>query len=357
MEKHGLVKMTQQLVTVRFTVPLSDRSEAAGGPLIFTHWMPLGSEHGIKFQHDGCTGLLWLNSTPWNDDQASIERTVNVLVDTIVADIVTSVSADLTASMKVRDCGHAGATDQRVLADAYVLHGNTVLAALDYGLNRFLSFVRIEKGQHWLRHVMLDPGRLASHAVRFRAQASTDGSDWFRWCPTNIISLTAHGPNENDPRFIRPTDWPNAQEYVLSNKKPTLTLELLTGAESLASEGRARASLAEGVSALEVALSRFAQSGRIDELLPSSVRSRLVVGSLPGLVQRIGLTASVALVLPFIFPADQLSSDVLATCREAIAERQTVVHQGQRDVDLDKLEKYLTALRKICELLLRHSET
>jgi hypothetical protein len=114
-----------------------------------------------------------------------------------------------------------------------------------------------------------------------------------------------------------------------------------------------RAALTEAVSALEVALATFARSPQTAKLLPTSLRLRLGVESLPRLIERIGLTGSVAVVLPFVVPEDHLPADVLAACRNAIVDRQTVVHQGQRDVDAVKLRAHLRGLRRLCEVLLQ----
>jgi hypothetical protein len=143
---------------------------------------PIGQENGITFRHDSCSGTLWFEpkSAPWIDDPASIERTINVQVESMWADIVMSVDSDLAAWIKSSDCRHAPTADEKPLAAEYERLGVAVLAALDLGLNRFLSFVRIEKGQHWVQHVTLDADRLSSHCVGMRAQARINDSDWFR---------------------------------------------------------------------------------------------------------------------------------------------------------------------------------
>ena len=241
--------MPPETVTVRFAISLDEHRERGEPPIIFSHWLPLGREHGIAFQHEGCNGLLWfeLKSAPWISDEASIERTVNVQVESFLVDVVATVEGELAAWMAACDSRHAPTTDDEALAAQYQQHGLAVLAALGHGLNRFLSFVRIEKGQFWVPIVTVNAGRLSSHAVAWQARAKTGTSDWFRWCPTHVIEITLEGPNENDPRFIRTDDWPRLQAFVASQQKPNLTLELLAGAESLAREGSDRAALTEAV--------------------------------------------------------------------------------------------------------------
>jgi len=175
---------------------------------------------------------------------------------------------------------------------------------------------------------------------------------WFRWQPTQLGRLAvASLPDNNDPRLIRAVDWQLVQEFVANDKKPTLTMQLLAGAESLADEGSERAALTEAVSALEVALAKFARSSEIESTIPAAIRGRLGVESLPKLVDRLGLSASVSVLLPFLLSEELLPGDLLRTCREAISERQNVVHGGQRHVDPSRVQKYLWGLRQLCEVL------
>ena len=81
----------------------------------------------------------------------------------------------------------------------------------------------------------------------------------------------------------------------------------------------------------------------------------LSVQSLPQLVDHLGLSASVRVLLPILLPESLASAELLGLCRDAVAERQTVVHQGQRHVDPARLRKHLRVLRELCEKLLDSS--
>ena len=210
-------------VTIRFTsvAVTGHPGETDGWPIIFSFWLPRGPQERITFTHDSCSGLLWfeLKSAPWINDEASIERTVNVQVESLLVDITTGVDGELARWMQARDCRHAAAPEDKDVAERFGGHGRAVLAALNHGLNRFLSFVRIEKGQYGVRPIKLDEGRLSSHAVGMEARAKIDDGDWFRWCPTDVMAIALRGPTENDPRFLRPADWPRVQEFVATAKK------------------------------------------------------------------------------------------------------------------------------------------
>jgi hypothetical protein len=130
--------------------------------------------------------------------------------------------------------------------------------------------------------------------------------------------------------------------------------ELLAGAEFLADSGYSRVALTEAVSALELALDHFSKSPQADSLFQNSLRERLGIESLPRLVDRhLGLSASVALLLPLLLPHEELPADILRDCREAIEQRNNITHRGQRYVAPDRLKQFLKSVRILCETLLK----
>jgi len=64
-----------------------------------------------------------------------------------------------------------------------------------------------------------------------------------------------------------------------------------------------------------------------------------------------GLTGSVSYLLPLLFPAKILSAEMLRSAREAIQQRQNVVHGGAREVHPDELQRFLRSLREFCDIL------
>ena len=60
----------------------------------------------------------------------------------------------------------------------------------------------------------------------------------------------------------------------------------------------------------------------------------------------LGSTATVRYLLPFIL--DEVDDEIHATCTEAIDRRQTIAHQGQRDVTEADARRYIRSLRGLC---------
>jgi hypothetical protein len=222
-------------------------------------------------------------------------------------------------------------------------------------LNRLLSFVRSYKGQYWLEDYAIDLDQMGSDFTRFRARVTVEDSDWTRWVPTQlggIFKVSGMGRR----RAIRAEDWPRISEFVASSGKADLVGELLAGAESLADSGHRRGALTEAVTALEVAVSRFAQDPYANSEFGSTFAERLNLDSLKNQHDRLGLSATIYYLLPLLFTEDQMPTDVLKGCQEAIVQRQNVVHQGQRDVDERKLYQYLRSIRSMCSILRKSTQ-
>lgn len=330
------------------TVPLGMR-----GP-VFNRWLPIGPDNGIRVGQDNLELLLWLDpkAAQWASElsEEDIPRHVNITAHRIYADISTTTDdAELLTYMANRDFSRQPTEEEEPLAERYEILGREVFSLLRDGINRLMTFIRVEKGQYWLEPVEIDLDNEPS--VQFEARAQVDDGSWFRWQSSQTSSLVVSMPRDRDPRFLTEPDWAEAQAFVSGKSQPDLTRQLLAAAEALADAGNERVALTEAVAALEVALGRFAQSPKPDYLLSETIQSRLGLESLKSLHQRLGLTASVSLLLPLLFDSVKLPSTTLATCREAIVERQNVIHSGQRRVDPDKLLGYLREIRELCKVL------
>lgn len=130
---------------------------------------------------------------------------------------------------------------------------------------------------------------------------------------------------------------------------------MLAGAEELAGYGHTRSSLTEAITALEVALTRFGKSPRMENVQPSEVLARMGIERLAHQIEHLGLTGSVSYLLPLLFPEAVMSAALLSGVRDAIQQRQTVVHSGAGEVDPNRLQTLLRALRDLCAILEKHT--
>lgn len=343
---------------IRLTVPLSKHADDTDTALMFYQWLPIGEEHGIHYRKEQYELLLWLDENCTTRAPGltieDILRWDNITVYCIYAD-VTVKNVEEGPYMRNRDFRRMPTPDEEALAERNEEHGRAVLSFVSEGLNHLLTFARSEKGQYWLTAYRIDLDNTSSYAVHFGAKARVGDGEWFHWWPSQVHrgGVITVGDTR---RYLTANDWWNAREFVAQDRRSTLALELLAGAEYLAEAGQDRAALTEMVSALEVAISAFARSPHADKLYDGRLRERLGLETLPKVVQNLGLTGSVALVLPLLLPENEVSFQVLARCRNAINVQNNIVHSGQRGVEPELLTESRRAIRSLCETLLRLSQ-
>jgi hypothetical protein len=222
-------------------------------------------------------------------------------------------------------------------------------------LNRLISYARSLKGQYWLQEYPVDKVEgLYAVNLAFKACVLID-SEWFRWFPdVKQLIIGREGGCQDRDRLIDQSAWPEVKRFITSERQPSLVWELLAGAEWLAGIGHQRSALTEAVTALEVAISEFAKQPKAEEAFGSLITERMNVTSLKNWVEHMGLSGTVHYLFPVIFPEEKVPTEVLKVCQEAILQRENVVHRGQRDVQKDKLSRYLHAIRKMCRFLEAH---
>jgi hypothetical protein len=341
-------------ILVRLKIPIPAERTVGVPALIFSRWLSLGEHEGIV-KIDGELELtLWfdIRSAHWasGPTEEDLEKHINVPAHYVYSDVrVKSIDQELIDYIISREYRESVTSENKRIQAEYDDLAWRVLSLALTTLNRFLSYVKARWGQHWLTVYSFDRGTMYSAYVGFEGKTTLDGTEWFRFGPSPVDSRNIKLVSTQ--RYIRREEWSEIQEYVQSNRRPPITKSLLAGAESLAAKGDSRAALTEAVTALEVALFEFAANPKVDELFGSKFRRRLGLQSLKSQVDRIGLTASINYLLPVLMPETELSLAVLDGCREAIQQRQNVVHQGQRQVQNHILSRSLKSVRAMCDTL------
>jgi hypothetical protein len=216
-------------------------------------------------------------------------------------------------------------------------------------VNRLIAYARVEKGQHWLEPLVCAPDRMDVF-TSFRATVMIPPHDWATWHPYTPIILHARRPERE--RYLARDDWSQVTEFMNSEQRPNLVLELLANAESLLYDGIRRSAVIEGVSALEIAISDFAKAPRLDAL---EIPRRVPTETLKDQIEALGLRGSVRYLLPLLFSSDILADSVLTGCQAAVNARNDLVHHGRRDVSAAAAQTFLRALREACQVLANYS--
>lgn len=339
---------------IHMAIPIPAEGIVSVAMMQFHQWLPTGEGAGILVKHEDLALTLWFDkkcAVGWDEVTGDDwSKHSNVCVHRINADVVvTGLRAQLLDFVKTAANEDAEVNNKAVLAQEYEELGTRVLMFTLMKLNRLIEYVFAEKGQYWLLQYPTDAGRMASYLNEFCAKARVDDGVWFRWRPTKIHHLTAQLQDER--RLIREENWIEAKNYICSEERMRIPLMLLADAEFMAARGQSRAALTEGVSALETAITRFAANPRGERFLKQELMDRMGLETLRAQVERLGVTKSVAFLLPLLFTETDLPSTTLKICRDAIQQRQTVLHSGQREVSEGNLRVFLRAIRDLCEIL------
>jgi hypothetical protein len=340
---------------IRMLIPIPTGPGIGAPALTFSQCLPLGEDQGIKVENENLSLRLWfdISSTYWAS-QPTVEelpRMVNVLAHHINAEItVRDVKNELLAYMQNRDRTRQPTTEELPLQDAYDELAARSLTFTLRTLNRLIGYARSIKGQHWLREFEIGATSAPFLCHEFKATAQSDGKP-FPLAPSNKHVIQINLPSK--ACYITAGEWDDIRAFVRSTNRVPLAPMLLSDAEALAAMGHRRSALVQGVTALEVSVNEFARQPDADRAFGPKFANRLGTPSLSKQVEHMGLSGSVNYLLPLLFSEADLPQAVVEHCRKAVALRNNIVHNGQRDVAEDLLAQSLRAIRSMCEVLER----
>ncbi len=332
----------------------------SGGYLVFHQWVPLNNkDDALLTNRDNMTVKLWcdLNCCPQlrEADLPIINRLISIVVDKVYIDLeIQGISDELAGFIyeekERRGLGLEKNPDERYkrLRREYSELGQQVLQAALDAFNRLISYARI-KGQYWLEPRSIDFNRMTSDFIEFDAKVKTEGREWIPWFPalSSLIKLRSEDPK----RFITQEDWSEVSKFLKEKSRPDLVLELLANSEALASKGYRRNAIIEAVTALEIAISNFAESPKIDKLIETKLVNRIDTAHLKPQIEHLGLSGTVRYLLPLLFEERILLTELINQCQSAINIRGNIVHNKQRDVKEETLLPLLKAIREVCAIL------
>jgi hypothetical protein len=323
--------------------------------LTFARWLPLREEDALTVTYEEMTVKLSIDlscaSSGTPADESERTQHLNLMVEKVVIVVALTISERL--ARYIRETTSRSPADPDAQAEYEMVASKVYLAALTT-LNRLIAFARVQKGQYWLFEYPVRPNRMSFDFLAFDAKVIMGETESYRWQPPGGRTIQVRGVGGG--RYISQSDWNDAKRFVQSSRKPPLLLELLSSAETYAGNDHRRAALVEAVTALEVAISEFAKQSTANEAFGSLFSERMGVASLKNQVEALGLRGTVRFLLALIFPADKLPTELLTACQEAVDERNNVVHNGQRDVRPEKLQRYLSSLRQVCAILAEYQE-
>jgi hypothetical protein len=346
-------------VEIKMTIPFAYYEEH-GPVLYFTVYLPRTPEAGMVVPGEQMSVRLWadddcIEHVPcYRETEAgriNIEMTVKQVRALVEGISVSDEMGDLILKLStennwVHEHLHS-AYDQALLAEHWRLIRAAYLCAME-GCNTLIAHCRALKGQYWINSLRTDTSNLHSELLRLGARVRVDNSEWVRCACSGGGIFRGWSPGRQ--RCISEADWATMRSAVAAGRRPALVGTLLTIAEELEDQRHYRASLIEAVSALEIAVTQFVSKSDSADWFYKD-KERFGVESIEEHRKHLGFTATVSYLFPMIFTDEQVPTATLMDCREAIAERNNVVHSGQRSVNPEKLERYLKSMRQLCEFL------
>lgn len=350
---------------VQMEIPISPRGDRdfPGPTITFNRWLPLEEDDFITIREENMLLTLCFTMDSWQTVtdryEEDLPNTMNIdvhkiFVDVKIEDVSDGLADFIVSTDYYRRPKDEHTSEEKRLISEYERLGNQVYVFTLKCVNRLLSYVRSEKGQYWLVDHPVDPDRIASAFTLFRAKVKTEDTRWNLWQPTQTETIHAEIPDTS--RFISRNDWKKLREFITSEKRIDFILELLARAEYLAKSGYHRSALTEAVTALEVALSRFSQHPKAKSLFNSQFAPRVDLSDLNKHCNELGLRKTVRYLLPLMFSEDQLPAQIVKGCQDAIAQRNQVIHHGQKKVDKNNLNVFLSAIRTMCSTLNKYSD-
>jgi hypothetical protein len=323
---------------------------ALNGRIFIGHWLELGRDDFPIFDEDQWQIRVWYDAsckpTSHPDEVEELRNHVDAYIDALYADIyITDASTELLEYLKLDQSGW-GAPDE--LFEEYGGLAIRLYDTIFHRANRLIQWFRAEKGQYWLEEFRAHPVKRlnsvpAGYAHVDNLQAWINGTK-FEWAPPEQALFIERLPAD---RGLSICDIRKAWEFAKSESRPNLALELLTSSEQLATEGHNRVALTQAATALEMSLSTLGKGFMTRRMSASNLR--LATTSFYSIQKRLGLTATVEYLLPLLFSESEIPTNIIRTCSKAIAERNNVIHNGQRDVE--HINDYIQAIRSLCSNL------
>jgi hypothetical protein len=229
--------------------------------------------------------------------------------------------------------------------------GKEVLNLALETFNRFVDFARVEKRQYWLAHRLFNEDRIANDNIRFHAHATIPTLGFVPWRPNFIDTIRIEMPTSYE-HAISESEWPSVQAYLFADIRPPAVKELISTSLALLDAGYTRSAIIESVTALELAVNRFASDPDIAELTPPE-SSRIEMTRLSANLKHLGFSSFFRYAIPIIFSRSRLNDQLIANSNKLVELRQTTVHAGQRSFpDLQVIRNLIEDTTRVCLILM-----
>jgi len=179
------------------------------------------------------------------------------------------------------------------------------------------------------------------------AEYSVDGSTWQR---LHVSRKRVFG-GFTARWGLKQAHWDELPAFISSRRKAPMANVLIRNSSVHLSQGNGRLAVVEGVTALEVAVKNL-----FPQVLHVALQApELEYEAVDRIVQGTGLTGTTRFLIGMVRDRLQLTEDELSALIEGVDARNNVVHNAQRQVDLQQARAYVDAIEKFvrsCRIIL-----
>ncbi len=236
-------------------------------------------------------------------------------------------------------------------SEEYVALGKRVIDFLRPPLSNFISVLRTQYGQYWLRELEPWDSRRQSLGSYCRSTLGlfwcNDGNQWNHFSPTESSAAlyVTKLPRRGFGEYLTKDDWEHLSSSFDPYETPSLATIILGKAHEFYDNGELKQSFVEGVTALEVALSEFVLRKLADEPQMSEDASRIFSDPSKGVQEKFKLVSLIS---------SSVSNEIYKKTLEAIKIRNNIVHRGDNSSISD--ETALQALFHVITVFLSDDE-
>lgn len=210
-------------------------------------------------------------------------------------------------------------------SEEYIAVGKRIVEFLYPPLSNFVSILRTQYGQYWLREFNAWDSRresLGSYcSSTLGLQWSEDGDKWDRFTPTesHATIYVSKLPRRGYGEYLTRADWERLSKSYKPDEPPSLATAILGRAHEFHDSGELRQSFAEAVTALEVAISEYVTKKLLQQPQTLASASNLLRDSKMGVQEKFTWVCAIS---------GLISDEAFAATIEAIKIRNEIIHRG-----------------------------
>jgi hypothetical protein len=204
----------RQLLSVKYRVPILGMHPSRSNVIEFTRWLPQEKSHGLSFNSDGISILLYVDETclAHTDNFDNIDCMMNVMVDEIRVGASVWIE-NIELIEYILNLDPQKGPDDTALGTEFERLGDKIELATKEFINRLVDFLRIEARHYWL--CRYDPDRMRE--ISRDGVARFDRGPEFRWRSTRTTP-TIYGYMPSKDSLISEETWLQVSESVTAEK-------------------------------------------------------------------------------------------------------------------------------------------